>query len=107
MLDRITDFVFDHPILASLLGVIFCYIFLLFFVVGFCSCVANIQPLGLEDVKDAQYVLYTSEGEMKAVEAETVVDMDTGYQYHIFEINGQYVCAPAIGEDGTVYKTVE
>lgn len=61
----------------------------------------------LEDVKDAQYVLYTSEGEMKAVEAETIVDMDTGYQYRIFEIDGQYVCAPAIDADGTVYKTVE
>lgn len=61
----------------------------------------------LEDVKDAQYVLYTSEGEMKAIDAETIIDMDTGYQYRIFEIDGQYVCAPAIDEDGMVYKTVE
>lgn len=61
----------------------------------------------LEAVKNAQYVLYTADGEMKAVEAETIVNMDTGYQYSIFEIDGQYVCAPAIDEDGTVYKTVE
>ena len=61
----------------------------------------------LEDVKNAQYVLYTSEGEMRAIDAETIVDMETGYQYRIFEIDGQYVCAPAIDEDGMVYRTVE
>lgn len=67
----------------------------------------NESSESLENVKDARYVIYTSEGEMKAVEYSTIIDMDTGYQYRIFEINGQYVCAPAIDEDGTVYKTVE
>lgn len=61
----------------------------------------------LEDVKDAQYVLYTSEGEMKTIDAETIIDMETGYQYRIFEIDGQHVCAPAIDKDGMVYKTIE
>lgn len=64
-------------------------------------------PFTLEDVKNAQYVLYTSEGETKAVEYSTIIDMENGYQYRIFEIDGQYVCAPAIDTDGTLYKTVE
>ena len=71
------------------------------------TCIVPDRSSNLEDVKNAQYVLYTSEGEMKAVDTETIVDMDTGYQYRIFEIDGQYVCAPAIDKDGTVYKTVE
>lgn len=68
--------------------------------------ICSTLPITLEDVKDAQYVLYTSEGEMKAVECSTIIDMENGYQYRVFKIDGQYVCAPAI-DDGMVYKTVE
>lgn len=107
MLDKIKDFTFDHPILASILGVIIGYLFLTLFITGLCSCVLGTPSSGPEDIKDAQYVLYTADGEMKALEYSSIIDMDTGYQYRIFEIDGQYVCAPAIDEDGTVYKTVE
>ena len=96
----------DRPILGSILFLVAC-LFIMVFSVTFVSCIFPDHSSTLENVKDAQYVLYTSEGEMKAVNTETIVDMDTGYQYRIFEINGQYVCAPAIDEDGTVYKTVE
>ena len=96
----------DRPILGSILFLVACFLIMVF-TATFVSCIFPDYSSTLENVKDAQYVLYTSDGEMKAVEAETIVDMDTGYQYRIFEINGQYVCAPAIDEDGTVYKTVE
>lgn len=32
---------------------------------------------------------------------------DTGYQYLVFNINGDYVVAPRISKDGTFYKTIE
>lgn len=107
MRDKIGDFVFDHPVLAGVVCVIILFPFAMFLAGLLASCVSFIFPSDHENVKNAQYVLYTAEGEMKAVEAETIVDMDTGYQYRIFEIDGQYVCAPAIDEDGMVYKTVE
>lgn len=106
MLNKLYDFVFDHPILGSILLFVL-FGLLLTLSATFVSCIFPDYSSTLENVKDAQYVLYTSDGEMKAVNAETIIDMDTGYQYRIFEINGQYVCAPAIDKDGTVYKTVE
>lgn len=96
----------DRPILGSILFLVACFLIMVF-TATFVSCMFPDHSSTLENVKDAQYVLYTSDGEMKAVNAETIIDMDTGYQYRIFEINGQYVCAPSIDEDGTVYKTVE
>ena len=100
---KLRNFVREHPreVLLSF------YIILFFIVMIGCYIWKQHNVSNLENVKDAQYVLYTSDGEMKAVNAETIIDMENGYQYRIFEINGQYVCAPAIDEDGTVYKTVE
>lgn len=106
MLNKIYDVAVDRPILGFILFLITCFLIMVFSAT-FVSCVFPDHSSTLENVKDAKYVLYTSEGELKAVEAETIIDMNTGYQYRIFEINGQYVCAPAIDEDGTVYKTVE
>lgn len=106
MLNKIYDVSVDRPILGSILFLIACFLIMVFSAI-FVSCIFPDQSSTLEDVKNAQYVLYTSDGEMKAVNTETIIDMDTGYQYRIFEINGQYVCAPAIDADGTVYKTVE
>lgn len=106
MLNKIFDVMVDRPILGSILFLV-AYVLIMVFSATFVSCIFPDHSSTLENVKDAQYVLYTSGGEMKAVNAETIIDMDTGYQYRIFEINGQYVCAPAIDEDGIVYKTVE
>lgn len=106
MMNKIYGFVLDHPILGSIL-LVFLFSLLMILSATFVSCIFPDRSSTLEDLKDAQYVLYTSDGEMKAVEAETIIDMDTGYQYRIFEIDGQYVCAPAIDKDGMVYKTVE
>lgn len=106
MLNKIFDVMVDRPILGSILFLVACFLIMVFSAI-FVSCIFPDHSSTLDNVKDARYVLYTSDGEMKAVEAETIVDMDTGYQYRIFEINGQYVCAPAIDADGTVYKTVE
>ena len=103
MCDKLLNFVCKHS--REVLISFYIIIFVIVMIGGYIWKQHNAS--NLEDVKNAQYVLYTSEGEMKAVNAETIVDMDTGYQYRIFEINGQYVCAPAINEDGTVYKTVE
>ena len=61
----------------------------------------------LEAVKDAEYVLYQSNGEMKALDSEVIIDMDTGYQYRIFRVHGQYVAVPSIDKDGKFYRTVE
>lgn len=103
MCDKLRNFVRKHS-----REVLISFHIILFFIVMICGYMwKQHNASNLEDVKDAQYVIYTSGGEMKAVEYNTVVDMETGYQYRIFEIDGQYVCAPAIGEDGTVYKTVE
>lgn len=103
MRDKLWDFVGKHPGAA----LFFFYLILFSIVMTGISIWKQHDASNLEDVKNAQYVLYTSEGEMKAVEHNTIVDMDTGYQYRVFEIDGQYVCTPAIDKDGTVYKTVE
>ena len=105
MWNRLSRFADKHPwwALFTILSVISTVAFCIIAILEKCGALTTT----LEDVKDAQYVRYTSEGEMKAVEYSTIVDMETGYQYCIFKIDGQYVCAPAIDEDGTVYKTVE
>lgn len=109
MLNKIFDVMVDRPILGYILFLVACILIMVLFVFSttFVSYIFPDHSSTLENVKDAQYVLYTSEGEMKAINAETIVDMENGYQYRIFEIDGQYVCAPAIDEDGTVYKTIE
>lgn len=61
----------------------------------------------MEQAKTADFVMYTSDGEMLGMEHEVIIDMDTGYQYLVFNIHDDYVIAPRISEDGTFYKTVE
>lgn len=100
-----------RPLVLSLLIVCFLALFVYGVYVAIdtliLSAPQNESSESLEDVKDARYVIYTSGGEMKAVEYSTIIDMENGYQYRVFEIDGQYVCVPAIDADGTVYKTVE
>lgn len=105
MWNRFSKFADKHPWWAmfTLIFAIYTVALGIIWVLKLCSTLLTT----LEDIKNAQYVRYTSEGEMKAIECSTIVDMETGYQYRIFKIDGQYVCAPAIDEDGTVYKTVE
>ena len=109
MWNKIFDVMVDRPILGYILFLVACFLIMVCFVFStiFVSCIFPDHSSTLEDVKDAQYVIYTSGGEMKAVKYNTIIDMETGYQYRIFEINGQHVCAPAIDADGTVYKTIE
>ena len=96
----------DRPILGSILFLVACFLIMVF-TATFVSCIFPDYSSTLENVKDAQYVLYTSDGEMKAVNAETIIDMDTGYQYRIFRVHGQYVAVPSIDKDGEFYRTVE
>ena len=105
MWNRFSKFVDEHPFWGLFTIFFVTCTVMLGIIAFFKTCSA--PSTTLEDAKDAQYVLYTSDGEMKAVEYNTIIDMDTGYQYRVFEIDGQYVCAPAIDADGTVYKTVE
>lgn len=102
---KFDDFMHKHPYGGS--AIILIIVLLPVIIAAIVNRLQFGDSSNLEDVKNAQYVIYTSGGEMIPVEYNTVVDMETGYQYRIFEIDGQYVCAPAIDEDGTVYKTVE
>ena len=65
------------------------------------------KPYSVEAIQNADYVMNTSDGRTRAIEYSTIVDMDNGYQYIVFEVDGQYLVSPRIGNDGTVYKTVE
>ena len=78
-------------------GIISCSI-----IFGIKSCLKQFQ---MEQAKTANFVMYTNNGEMLGMEHE--IDMDTGYQYLVFNIHGDYVIAPRVSEDGTFYKTVE
>lgn len=107
MKDKFYEFALAHPFwTVALISILLTPIAMVFGGM-LTTCIVPDRSSTLEDVKDAQYVLYTSDGEMKAVEYSTIIDMGTGYQYRIFEIDGQYVCAPSIDEDGMVYKTIE
>lgn len=98
------DWLYDHPYMTIFLYVVFLCI--ICFSVGFVakSCSKQYQ---MEQAKTADFVMYTNDGEMLGMEHEVIVDMDTGYQYLVFNINGDYVIAPRVSEDGTFYKTVE
>lgn len=71
---------------------------------GIKNCLLQYQ---MEQAKTADFVMSTSDGKMLGMEHEVIVDMDTGYQYLVFNIHGDYVIAPRVSEDGTFYKTVE
>lgn len=104
MKDKIIQWSYDHPYMTIFLPVVFVsVVFLSIYFVGK-SCLKQYQ---MEQAKTADFVMYTSDGAMLGMEHEVIVDMDTGYQYLVFNINGDYVIAPRISEDGTFYKTIE
>lgn len=104
MTNRIRTWIYDHPktVIFSFAAIISILLFSL------CFKLANVNRVNqLEKTKTADFVMYTSDGAMLGMEHEVIVDMDTGYQYLVFNINGDYVIAPRISEDGTFYKTIE
>lgn len=104
MKDKIIQWSYDHPYMSIFLSVVFIGIIFLSICFGIKSCLQQYQ---MEQAKTADFVMYTSSGAMLGMEHEVIVDMNTGYQYLVFYINGDYVIAPRISEDGTFYKTIE
>lgn len=104
MRDKIIDWSYDHPYMSIFLSVVFIGVISWSILFGIKSCMRQSQ---MEQAKTADFVMYTNNGEMLGMEHEVIVDMNTGYQYLVFYINGDYVIAPRISEDGTFYKTVE
>lgn len=104
MKDKIIKWSYDHPYMSIFLSVVFIGVVFWSICFGAKSCLKQHQ---MEQAKTADFVMYTSGGEMLGMEHEVIVDMNTGYQYLVFHINGDYVIAPRISEDGTFYKTIE
>lgn len=104
MRDKIINWSYDHPYISIFLSVVFIGVIGWSILFGIESCMRQSQ---MEQAKTADFVMYTNNGEMLGMEHEVIVDMNTGYQYLVFYINGDYVIAPRISEDGTFYKTVE
>lgn len=104
MRDKIIDWSYDHPYISIFLSVAFVGIISCLILLGINSCLKQRQ---MEQAKTTDFVMYTSDGEMLGMEHEVIVDMDTGYQYLVFNIRGDYVIAPRVSEDGTFYKTIE
>lgn len=104
MRDKIINWSYDHPYMSIFLSVAFVGIISCSIIFGIKSCLKQSQ---MEQAKTADFVMYTNNGEMLGMEHEVIVDMDTGYQYLVFNIHGDYVIAPRISEDGTFYKTIE
>lgn len=104
MFDRVVSWL-DRHYYASLvlIGVIMS---LLLFSIAY-SCADYSRSSQLEKAKTADFVRYTTNGEMVGLDYEVIVDMDTGYQYLLFYINGDYVAVPRVDEDGNFYKTIE
>lgn len=104
MKDKIIDWSYDHPSMSIFLSVAFVGIISCSILLGINSYLKQSQ---MEQAKTANFVMYTDNGEMLGMEYGVIIDMDTGYQYLVFNINGDYVVAPRISEDGTFYKTIE
>lgn len=104
MKDKIIEWSYDHPYMTIFLSVIFVNVVCWSIYFGAKSYLKQYQ---MEQAKTADFVMYTNDGEMLGMEHDVIIDMDTGYQYLVFNIHGDYVIAPRISEDGTFYKTVE
>ena len=104
MRDKIIEWSYDHPYMTIFLSVVFISVVFWSICFGAKSCSKQYQ---MKQAKTADFVMYTNDGEMLGMEHEVIVDMDTGYQYLVFNIHGDYVIAPRISEDGTFYKTIE
>lgn len=104
MRDKIIDWSYDHPYMSIFLSVVFVNVVLW----SICFRAKNdLKQYQIEQAKTADFVMYTNNGEMLGMEHEVIIDMDTGYQYLVFNINGDYVIAPRVSKDGTFYKTIE
>lgn len=104
MKDKIIDWSYDHPYITIFLSIIFLNVVLW----PICFGAKNqLKQYQIEQAKTADFVMYTSDGQMLGMEHEVIIDMDTGYQYLVFNIHGDYAIAPRVSEDGTFYKTVE
>lgn len=104
MKDKIIEWADRHPYISIFLSTVFIYVVVLS--IGFVAK-SYAKQYQMEQAKTADFVMYTSGGEMLGMEHEVIVDMDTGYQYLVFNIHGDYVIAPRVSEDGTFYKTIE
>ena len=104
MKDKIIEWADNHVYMAIFLIAVFCGLISLLISFGAKSYLKQYQ---IEQAKTADFVMYTSGGEMLEIEHEVIVDMDTGYEYLVFNIHGDYVIAPRVSEDETFYKTVE
>ena len=104
MRDKIDDFIFAHPFWTYIIGAVLMMLLGMAIWIPYSSYT---RAQDLEAVKDAEYVLYQSSGELKALDSEVIIDMDTGYQYRLFRVHGQYVAVPSIDKDGEFYRTVE
>lgn len=104
MKDKIIKWADDHPYITIILFNVFAWA--VFWSIHFWAK-SYLNQYQTEQAKTADFVMYTSDGEMLGMEHEVIIDTDTGYQYLVFHINGDYVIAPRISEDGTFYKTIE
>lgn len=109
MKDKIINWTYDHPYMSAFLFVVFIGVVIWSIFSGIKSYSKQRQ---MEQAKTADFVMYKRDGEKLEMEQEVIVDevivdMDTGYQYLVFNIHGDYVIAPRVSEDGSFYKTVE
>lgn len=104
MRNRIVGWFDRHPSVS--LALISVIMSLLLFSIAFSLADYN-RSNQLEKVKAADFVRYTTTGETVGLDYEVIVDMDTGYQYLLFYINGDYVAVPRVDENGSFYKTIE
>lgn len=104
MKDKIIEWSYDHPYMTIFLSTIFVGVVCWSIHFGAKNYLKQYQ---MEQAETADFVMYTNGGEMLGMEHEVIIDMDTGYQYLVFNIHGDYVIAPRISEDGTFYKTIE
>lgn len=104
MKDKIVNWSYDHPYMTIFLFVVFGGIISWSILSGIKS---RLEQFRIEQTKTADFIMYTDNGKIFGMEHEVIVDTDTGYQYLVFNVHGDYVIAPRISEDGTFYKTVE
>ena len=104
MKDKITEWSYNHPLISFFLVLIFAGIIFFSLLFGIKN---RLQQYQIEQVEAADFVMYAKDGKKFAMEPEIIVDMDTGYQYLVFNIRGDYIVAPRVSEDGTLYKTVK
>lgn len=104
MRNKIVNWIYGHPRLSMLVFIVVISTLLSSIAFGLADYNRSNQ---LEKAKTADFVRYTTNGETLGLDYEVIVDMDTGYQYLLFYINGDYVAVPRVDEDGSFYKTIE